>query len=196
MRKAQAKRAPAKRKDGKPTRRERSKVNKSDFRSAKKEFALYLPPSARARYKVVVEELARQKIVTPEEQQGAILSLIVGGLSLRWAREIVGVSHWQWHLWLHENEDLRKEYTLAKDERTEAWADDIMEDAEGANAFNAQAVRLRIDTKKWLMGKNSGRYADKVVVAGDPTAPLTHVTREMTAEEAQESYQAMKKHVG
>jgi hypothetical protein len=87
---------------------------------------------------------------------------------------------------------LRKEYNLAKEERTEAWADDIMEDAEQANAFNVQAIRLRIETKKWLMGKNSGRYADKVVLAGDPANPLRTITREMSQEEAQESYAQMK----
>jgi hypothetical protein len=159
------KKKPAKRKDGKPTRRDKSAANKSSFARSKKDFKLYMPPSARARYQAIIDEMKREgKIESPEEQQKAILSLVIGGLSLRWAREIVGVTHWQWHQWLHSSEELKKEYNLAKEERTEAWADDIMEDAEAANAFNAQAVRLRIETKKWLMGKHSGRYADKVVL--------------------------------
>lgn len=193
MAKAKAKTKPVKRKDGKPTRSDRRAANQSSFRQAKKDFSLYMPPSARARYSLIIEELKRQSIVTDEQKQGAILSLIIGGLSLRWAREIVGVSHYQWHQWLHENEALKKEYTLAKDERSEAWADDIMEDAEGANAFNAQAIRLRIETKKWLMGKNSGRYADKVVLAGDKENPIRTITASMSPEEAQEAYNEMKK---
>lgn len=196
MRKAQAKRAPLKRRDGKPTRLDRSKANKSNFKQARKDFSLYLPPNARLRYGAVIEAAQKGDLETPHAIQQAVLSLIVAGCGLRVAREAVGVTHYQWHIWIRGDEDLHKQYVKAKDDRSEAWADDIMEDAEAANAFNAGAMKLRIDTKKWLMGKNSGRYADKVVVAGDPTAPLTHVTREMSAEEAQESYQAMKKHVG
>lgn len=187
---------PVKRRDGKPTRAQRRKVNQSSFKQAKRDFSLYMPPSACARYKLIIEELKGKEITSDDQIKRAVLSLIIGGLSLRWAREIVGVSHYQWHLWLHEDEDLAKQYNKAKDERSEAWADDIMEDAESANAFNAQAVRLRIDTKKWLMGKNSGRYADKVVLAGDKDNPIQTVTREMSAEESQEAYQAMKKASG
>jgi hypothetical protein len=188
-----AKRKPVKRKDGRPTRADKSRVNKAAFSQSKKDFKLYMPPSARARYEAMIDQMkAEGKIEGPVEQQKAILSLVIGGLSLRWAREIVGVRHGVWHEWLRDNEELRKEYNLAKEERTEAWADDIMEDAEQANAFNVQAIRLRIETKKWLMGKNSGRYADKVVLAGDPANPLRTITREMSQEEAQESYAQMK----
>lgn len=184
------------RKDGKPTRRDKSAANKSNYAKAKKDFSLYMPPSARARYTAVIEEMKREgKIETPEEQQKAVLSLIIGGLSLRWARETVGVAHWKWHEWLRDSADLKKEYQLAKEERTEAWADDIMEDAESANAFNAQAVRLRIETKKWLMGKHSGRYADKVVIAGDPENPVRTINANLPQQEAAELYRAMKDYV-
>lgn len=187
------KRKPVKRKDGKPTRREKSAANKSSYARSKKDFKLYMPPSARARYQAIIDEMKRDGAIdTPVDQQKAILSLVIGGLSLRWAREIVGVSHVKWHEWLHADEDLKKEYNLAKEERTEAWADDIMEDAEQANAFNAQAVRLRIETKKWLMGKHSGRYADKTIVAGDPENPLHAITTSMPIEQAQALYAAGK----
>lgn len=184
------------RKDGKPTRRDRTKANSSSFRNAKREFSLYIPASVAARYEGLLREVRAGAIKTDEDKQKAILSLIMGGMPLRRSREVVDVTHYMWHSWLADSEQLRKDYALAKDERTEAWADDIVEDAESANAFNVQAVRLRIETKKWLMGKNSGRYADKVVLAGDPNAPLHHVSREMTAEEAQEAYAAMKKASG
>lgn len=190
------KRKPVKRKDGKKTRREKSVENRSAFRKAKKDFSLYLPPNALLRYGAVVAEAQAGDLSTPEAQQQAVLSLIVAGCGLRVAREAVGVTHYQWHIWIRTDEDLHKQYISAKDDRSEAWADDIVEDSEAANAFNAQAMRLRIETKKWLMGKNSGRYADRVVLAGDKENPIQSVTREMTAEEAQESYQAMKKHAG
>jgi hypothetical protein len=186
----------AKRKDGKPTRADKRKVNKSEFAKARKDYSLYLPPNAHLRYASIIDQVRSGELKTDDDIQQAVLTLIVAGCGLRVAREAVGVTHYQWHVWLRDNEDLHKQYLKAKDDRSESWADDIMEDAEGANAFNVQALRLRIDTKKWLMGKNSGRYADRVVVAGDPGAPLQTVTREMTAEEAQEAYQAMKKNAG
>jgi hypothetical protein len=184
---------PAKRKDGKPTRATKRRVNQASFAAGKKKLKDYMPPVARARYQAIVDELNKGgELATEQAKQQAILSLIVGGLSLRWAREIVGVTHWAWHQWLHADEDLKKEYAQAKEERTEAWADDIMDDAESANAFNVQAVRLRIETKKWLMGKHSGRYADKMVVAGDPENPLHQITTNMPIEEAQALYAAGK----
>jgi hypothetical protein len=185
-----------KRKDGKPTRAEKRARNQSDYAKSKKDFSLYMPPSARARYKIIIDAIKNKQIETDADRQQAVIALIIGGLSLRWAREIVGVEHMEWHRWLAANEELKKNYQLAKEERTEAWADDIMEDAEAANAFNAQAVRLRIETKKWLMGKHSGRYADKVVIAGDKENPLTMVTADMTAEQSQEAYNNLKRHVG
>lgn len=189
-------RSPLKRRDGKPTRADKSKVNKSQFAKARKDFGLYLPPNAQLRYAAIIDQVRKGELKTDHDVQQAVLTLIVAGCGLRVAREAVGVTHYQWHVWLRENEELHQQYLKAKDDRSEAWADDIMEDAEGANAFNVQAIKLRIDTKKWLMGKNSGRYADRITVAGDPTAPLRTITTEMTAEEAQEAYQAMKKNAG
>jgi hypothetical protein len=187
---------PVKRKDGKPTRAQRSKTNSASFKQAKRDLSMYMPPVARARYQAIIDEMAKGgKLDTPVEQQKAVLSLIIGGLSLRWAREIVGVTHYQWHTWLAESEDLKKEYVLSKDERAEAWADDIMEDAESANAFNVNAVRLRIETKKWLMGKNSGRYADKQIISGDPDNPIGVITASMPVSEAQAIYRQLKDRV-
>lgn len=188
-----AKRKSVKRKDGKPTKADKSKVNKSQFAKAKKDFSLYLPPNAQMRYASIINQVRKGELKTDHDVQQAVLTLIVAGCGLRVAREAVGVTHYQWHVWLRENEELHQQYLKAKDDRSEAWADDIVEDAEGANAFNVQAIRLRIDTKKWLMGKNSGRYADRVVLAGDRENPIQAVTRTMTAEEAQEAYAAMKK---
>jgi hypothetical protein len=127
------KKKPAKRRTESPRGAIRARPISRAFARSKKDFKLYMPPSARARYQAMIDEMKREgKIESPEEQQKAILSLVIGGLSLRWAREIVGVTHWQWHQWLHSSEELKKEYNLAKEERTEAWADDIMEDAEAS----------------------------------------------------------------
>jgi hypothetical protein len=191
--KKKAKRKPVKRKDGQPTRSEKSAVNKAAYKAAQEALARYVPPSAQNQMQAIIDEMkAGGELKTDVEKQQAILSLIVAGLPLRRAREVVGVPHMHWHRWLKASDELKNEYTLAKEERTEAWADDIHEDAMSANAFNVQAVRLRIETKKWLMAKQSGRYADKTVIAGDPTAPLHHIHSAMTAQEAQEHYRRAK----
>jgi hypothetical protein len=184
---------PVKRKDGKPTRSEKSVANKAAYKAAQEALARYVPPSAQNQIQAIIDEMkAGGELNTEVEKQQAILSMIVAGLPLRRAREVIAVKHMEWHRWLKENPDLKNEYNLAKEERAEAWADDIHEDAMSANAFNVQAVRLRIETKKWLMGKQSGRYAEKTVIAGDPTAPLQHIHSAMTAQEAQEHYRRAK----
>jgi hypothetical protein len=181
------------RKDGKPTRAERKVNNAAAFRKAKEDLAKYVPPSARARMQDIIDQMkSAGELKTEVELQQAILSLVAAGLSLRQARTVCDVEHMQWHRWLKANEELKTEYNLAKEERAEAWADDIMEDAEHANAFNVQAVRLRIETKKWLMGKHNQRYADKQIIAGDPENPLRTISTTMSPKEAQEAYAQMK----
>jgi hypothetical protein len=184
---------PVKRKDGKPTRADKTRDNKAAYRAAQEALARYVPPSAQSAMQAIIDEMkASGELKTQTELEQAILSLIVAGLPLRRAREVVGVKHMEWHRWLKDSDELKKEYALAKEERTEAWADDIMEDAMAANAFNAQAIRLRIETKKWLMGKQSGRYADKVVLAGDKENPIGIIAHNVPPDEAAAAYAAMK----
>lgn len=80
--------------------------------------------------------------------------------------------------WRRENEKFREQYARACEERSYAYAEDIIEIADNAtndymeklegdgyifNSENVQRSRLRIDTRKWLMSKlNPKVYGDKL----------------------------------
>jgi len=78
--------------------------------------------------------------------------------------------------WLRENKDFSEQYAKAKQESTDAMAEDIldiaddgtndyMETEDGRTVYNGDSVqraRLRVDTRKWLMAKMKPKvYGDK-----------------------------------
>ncbi len=66
-------------------------------------------------------------------------------------------------------------YAQAREFQAEAWSDRIIDIAEDGS-LDPQDRRVRIDAKKWLMSKlHHKRYGDKLVVAGDPDAPIVHI---------------------
>lgn len=102
--------------------------------------------------------------------------------------------------WLRINKEFREQYEAAKQESTDAMAEDIQDIADnGTNdyiekerpdgtmveVFNSEHVqrsRLRIDTRKWLMAKmKPKKYADKLdLTTGgekiEPTGPVLKMT--------------------
>ena len=59
-------------------------------------------------------------------------------------------------------------YARARVDQAHAIAEDAMVVADTANADNAQAVRVRVDTRKWLASKIAPRhYGDKMDVTSD-----------------------------
>ena len=84
--------------------------------------------------------------------------------------------------WLREHENFRDQYTRAKEEGMEAWAEEIIDIADdGTNDYmadnydkgktpgyalngeNIQRSKLRVDTRKWVMSKlKPKKYGDKI----------------------------------
>lgn len=81
--------------------------------------------------------------------------------------------------WLRERAEFAEQYARATKERSEAFAEDILEDAENIQTVivggedrsdNARvnAVKIKIDTKKWLMSKiQPKKYGDKLDLTSD-----------------------------
>lgn len=78
--------------------------------------------------------------------------------------------------WLREIKEFSEQYARAKEESTDAMSEDVLfisdeslleavnADPKAANAV-VQAMRLRVDTRKWIMSKmKPKKYADKVDV--------------------------------
>lgn len=93
--------------------------------------------------------------------------------------------------WLNQNEDFRHQYARAKEDQAEHFAEEVVDIADnGTNdwimresargmdyvALNDEAIarsRLRVETRKWLMGKmKPKKYGEKMLHGSDPENPL------------------------
>lgn len=72
--------------------------------------------------------------------------------------------------WLRDKKELRDQYARAKEESSDAFAEEMMDiikdTKEDSNAI--QKARLQIDTMKWLMSKQKPKkYGDKLDLTSD-----------------------------
>lgn len=81
--------------------------------------------------------------------------------------------------WLASNDAFCQKYTRAREIRADFRAEEIVAIADCASPEDVQVARLRVDARKWLMGKESAKkYGDKTTLAGDPDAPVVIATIE------------------
>jgi hypothetical protein len=95
--------------------------------------------------------------------------------------------------WLNKHAEFRDQYARAREMQAEHFADEILEIADdGSNDWierenaagrvvaaidheHIQRSRLRVDARRWLMGKMAPKkYGDKVEVTGKDGGPLEH----------------------
>lgn len=96
------------------------------------------------------------------------------------------------YAWLNKKENFTKQYTRAREIQADYHAEQILDIADNSTndweekesersgktqlVLNAEAVqrsRLRIDARKWLMGKqNPKKYGDSVKITGDSDNPV------------------------
>lgn len=127
-----------------------------------------------------------------EDVANEVIELICCGMPRVKALKAVKLSQTQWHGWVNQNRfNLAERYPRAKAMQAESWEDDILGEAEKAKHNNFNGHKLRIETKKWLMGKHNSRYADKAttVLEGGKN-PVRTINSAMTEKEAMEAWQA------
>ncbi|MBX9890336.1 MAG: hypothetical protein K2X94_03640 [Amoebophilaceae bacterium] len=101
-----------------------------------------------------------------------ILDLVSTGKSLTDAIEQLDISRTTWYKWLKEDSILANDYARACEERTEVFADKILEitnqplpkthkgDIDNAEVNNR---KLQVDTIKWLMSKmHPKKYSERI----------------------------------
>lgn len=78
--------------------------------------------------------------------------------------------------WLRQSDDFCQEYARARKDWADAQVEEILHIADTEK--DAAVARVRIDTRKWAMGKLNGKYSDKLKhVGGDEgDAPIRTVT--------------------
>lgn len=94
--------------------------------------------------------------------------------------------------WLQDKPDFREQYARAKEDQAETFAEELIDIADNSTndwverenqrgelytAFNDEAVsraKLRIEARKWLMGKmKPKKYGEKTLIGSDPDNPLS-----------------------
>lgn len=75
-------------------------------------------------------------------------------------------------LWAEADPEFGLAITRAREAGYAAMAEQALEDARKAR--DPQKGRLVFDATRWYLGKLSKAFADKVVLQGDPDAPLKH----------------------
>jgi hypothetical protein len=173
----------------KPTRKERSEANKRGHR-------------------VAMAEVQKELASAPEPEQyvevtDAIIDDILdriasGSPGLRAACRANRVCDGTVRRRIREDEQLSTRYAHAKTSQADAWAEDIVEDAEAPVDYAGDGANVEIahrkhkaDVKKWLMGKfHVKQYGDKVtaVLEGNPEKPLETINRTMSQEEQMRLY--------
>jgi hypothetical protein len=75
--------------------------------------------------------------------------------------------------WLAQHEEFREKYARAREAQMDAMAEEILNIADDGEPEQANWLKLRVDTRKWLMSKLAPKkYGDRTTLAGDPNAPL------------------------
>lgn len=106
-----------------------------------------------------------------EDKASLILALMVEGLSIKKICEQPEMPDPRTiYRWLSANETFRQNYAKAQQDRTTAFAEEMLEIADQYDNLSdkldvehIQRARLRIDTRKWLMSKmDPKRYGDKL----------------------------------
>jgi len=78
---------------------------------------------------------------------------------------------------LQRDETFAKQYARARTQGIELHIDGIIDLADTATDKNAQAVRLQVDTRKWLASKLVPRvYGDKIELSGEVATPAANPT--------------------
>jgi len=103
----------------------------------------------------------------------SICKLIAKGKSLKAACEEKNMPHKDTVLrWLRVNEEFRSQYTRARNDQADHFADEIVEIADTETDWGK--ARVRIDARKWVAGKQRPKkYGDKVqLTGGDGEGPI------------------------
>jgi hypothetical protein len=122
------------------------------------------------------------------EKKDEFVRLIADGLAWRAICKELQTSSATFRAWLIEDEEFRKRYTHATDERADAIFEDMLDIADDGtrdydvnedggvvvNHDHIARARLRVDTRKFMLAKMKPKvYGDKLELAGDPDRPVT-----------------------
>jgi len=120
------------------------------------------------------------KKLTPKQIATAtkVIKMVAAGDSLRSACKQLKIGVESFRQWRIADDDIQAQYTRAREDRATSIFEDIL-DISDEKKSDPNDRRVRIDARKWMLGKMSPkRYGDKIdVTSGDkPLEPFTGFT--------------------
>ena len=86
----------------------------------------------------------------------------------------IGICIDTFYEWLKKDPTFSESYARACEIRADLKFESLEELADGATPENYNAIRLKVDTKKWILAKmNAVKYGDKQTVEHKGTAPIS-----------------------
>lgn len=86
--------------------------------------------------------------------------------------------------WLDEHPDFAAQYARAREAQGHMLGDEVVSIADTANADNANAVRVKVDARKWAAGKLAPKvYGDRMAVEHSGSIDLNLNIRDMAVED-------------
>lgn len=122
----------------------------------------------------------RPSIIT-EEMMAKICDGITSGLSLVKVCAQEGMPDtYTVYEHLVKNKDFAAIYTKAQHVKTEAMFENLVEIADDATPEQAAVMRLRIDTRKWVLARmNPKKYGEKVELEHKGEVAISQITRKV-----------------
>jgi len=120
--------------------------------------------------------MGRPSEFTPELGD-RICQYMCEGLSLRQTCQQPGIPPMGTILrWVREFPSFREQYTRAREDLQEFWAEDIMSVSDD-QTIDPNHKRIMVDSRKWLLSKLAPKkYGDKLALGGSDDMPALKVT--------------------
>ena len=120
----------------------------------------------------------------------SIMEAIAEGESLRKACEVFGIAPSTFLFWCSERPEMAERYAREKQIRAEMLADELVQIADedpgttdngGTDSGAVAHLRLRVDTRKWVLSKMLPKvYGDKLAIGGAADLPPVQSSTNVT----------------
>lgn len=127
-----------------------------------------------------------------DQIQSQILLDLEAGTSAKKSCEAIGISQNTLYEWIRNDPSFKEKYARARDQYSDSVFDGMIDLADGATAETANAVKLQIETRKWVLGRMKPRkYGDTIKIDQSISGDLNVTTQSvesMTPDERKQHF--------
>ena len=105
-----------------------------------------------------------------------LLEKIASGMTMAGLARDLRISNLSLYNWIKQDPDRQERFRQARALAADAWADECLDIADGADHVSANADRLKIETRKWLAGvTNPEKFQSKPTTAVQVNVSQLHL---------------------